>query len=61
MRRKYVSPCQLRYCMQSRIDDVDLKLAFRKLPVEELSRKVESLPPDLKRKAIRIQRAAWVS
>ena len=47
--------------MQSRIDDVDLKLAFRKLPVEELTRRIESLPPDLKRKAIRIQRAAWVS
>jgi hypothetical protein len=37
MRHKYVSPCQLSRCVQSRIDEVDLKLAFDKLPADERS------------------------
>jgi hypothetical protein len=61
MRYKCVSPCRLAYCVQSRIDEVDLKLAFRKLPEEELLRRIEGLPADLRRKALEIHRAVWIS
>ena len=61
MRYKCVLPCRLRYCAGSRTDDVDLKMAFRQLPKEELLRRIETLPPDLRSKALNIQRAAWIA